>query len=99
MHPWCDLIHDQPLRRGEEFDPHNAHILQCVQHSTGQQNRIGPLCVADLCGDGGSVEDAVAVDVLTGIETGDFARRTARGDDGNFGAEVHEPFEHGNGGS
>ncbi|KKN85001.1 hypothetical protein LCGC14_0283700 [marine sediment metagenome] len=44
---------------------------------------------------GGSVEDAVAVDVLTGIETGDFARRPARGDDGNFGAKVHEPFEHG----
>ena len=82
------------MARDEKLNPQHANIIECIQHLGSQQDSIHPLRAGQFCRHGGAVQDAVAVDIFTGVITGDIARRTARGDNGHLVGEIDKPLKH-----
>ena len=93
MHTWRNLVHHQALGCHEKLHPHHTDIVQRVEDLAGHQNRIGALCRAQACGQGGGAQDTAFVHILARVKTGHIARSTARPDHGHLVAEVDKSFK------
>ena len=77
----------------EQLDAKDANIVKRVQYLGSQKHRIRTLGRGERRRDSCRVQDAVAVDVFAGIETGDGTINAAGSDDGNFAFECDESFQ------
>ena len=97
MHTWGDFVHDQTLPCHEEFNTHDAHIIQRVQCLGRQQRCIRTLARCQLRGHRRGPQNAIRMQVFARVIGRNLSTQSTRSNDADFALEINKAFQNSRG--